>query len=54
MKEKEWPQCNQKEKFEASFKPWIKDNAIGIDSCCAYSGKINCIVFDDTGNLLDY
>ena len=53
MKEKEWPQCNQKERFEASFKPWIKDNAIGIDSCCAYSGKINCLVFDQDGNLIE-
>lgn len=50
----EWPQKNQPLKWEAAFKPWIKDNAIGIDACCAYSGKINCVVFDEEGNLIDY
>lgn len=54
MKCKEWPQPNQKEKFLASFEPWIKENAIGIDACCAYSGKINCVVFDKNGDVLDY
>ena len=36
-----------------AFTPWIKDNAIGIDACVAYSGKINCLVFDENGCLLE-
>lgn len=53
MSTKEWPQINQKEKFEAAFKPWVKENAIGIDACCAYSRKINCVVFDKNGRVID-
>lgn len=53
MKTKEWPQHNQKEKFEAAFKPWVKENAIGLDACVAYSGKINCVVFDKTGRVIN-
>ena len=53
MKCKEWPQLNQLEQMEQAFKPWIKENAIGVDACCAYSGKINCLVFDEEGNLID-
>ena len=52
MKCKEWPQKNQNN-WQEAFKPWIKENAIGLDSCVAYSGFINCIVFDEEGNLLD-
>ena len=52
MKCKEWPQKNRIN-WEDAFKPWIKENAIGIDACCAYSGFINCLVFDEDGNLLD-
>lgn len=52
MKCKEWPQINQKN-WQDSFKPWIKENAIGLDACCAYSGFINCLVFDEEGNLID-
>lgn len=51
---KEWPQLNQPDQMEKAFKPWIKENAIGIDACCTYSGRINCIVFDDNGEVLDY
>lgn len=52
MKCKEWPPKNQKD-WQNAFKPWIKENAIGIDACCAYSGFINCLVFDEEGNLLN-
>ena len=52
MKYKEWPHANQGEKFEKAFRPWIKENAIGIDACCAYSGFINCVVFDEKGELI--
>jgi serine/threonine protein phosphatase 1 len=52
MKCKEWPQVNQKN-WTDCFKPWIKENAIGIDSCVAFSGFLNCLVFDEGGNLLD-
>lgn len=53
MKTKEFPQINQINKMEEAFKPWIKENAIGLDACVAYSGKINCLVFDENGNLLE-
>ena len=52
MKCKEWPQKNHVD-WQDAFKPWIKENAIGLDACCAYSGFINCLVFDEDGNLLD-
>ena len=52
MKCKEWPQKNQVG-WQDAFKPWIKENAIGIDACCAFSGFINCLVFDEEGNLLN-
>lgn len=52
MKCKEWPQKNKPD-WQSAFKPWIKENAIGIDSCVAYSGFINCLVFDEEGNLLN-
>ena len=52
MKTKEWPQINQKN-WQDAFKPWIKENAIGLDACVAYSGFINCIVFDENGDLIE-
>lgn len=51
MKCKEWPQKNKKD-WEDAFKPWIKENAVGLDACVAYSGFINCLVFDENGELL--
>ena len=48
---KEWPQ-NTKKHFQESFQPVIEENIIGLDSCCAYSGFLNCLVFDENGNLL--
>lgn len=53
MKTKEWPQKNRKDWLDA-FSPWIKENAIGLDACCAYSGKINCVVFDKNGKMINY
>ena len=52
MKCKEWPQVNKKD-WQNAFKPWIKDNAIGIDACVAYSGFLNCLVFNENGELID-
>ena len=52
METPEYPQKNQPLKWEAAWKPWIKENSIGIDSCVAYSGKINCIVFDENGDII--
>ena len=49
----EWPQKNQPKKYEAAFKPWVKDTAIGLDACCAESGKINCVVFNQDGTVLE-
>ena len=31
----------------ANFSPYYGDGYIGIDACCAYSGKINCLVIED-------
>lgn len=46
QKYKEFPQLSHKD-FQYSFQPWIKDGIIALDACCAYSGKINCIVLDE-------
>lgn len=51
MKCKEWPQYN-KIGWQKAFDPWIKENAIGLDACVSYSGKINCLVFDENGGLI--
>lgn len=48
---KEWPQKTRKDLQEA-FQPVIEENIIGLDSCCVYSGFLNCLVFDENGNLL--
>ena len=31
----------------ADFSPYYGDRYIGIDACCAYSGKINVLVLED-------
>ena len=31
----------------ADFSPYYGDGYIGIDACCAYSGKINVLVLED-------
>ena len=41
----EWPRKNQTD-WQKSFDPFIDDGIIAIDACCAYSGKINCVVLD--------
>ena len=46
QKYKEFPQKNHKD-FQYSFRPWIKDGIIALDACCAYSGKLNCIIIED-------
>lgn len=33
--------------FQLSFQPWAKEGIIAIDACCAYSGKLNCIVIEE-------
>lgn len=53
QKIKEWPPMNQPEKVKEAFSPWIKENAIGIDACCAYTHKINCLVFDENGEIIN-
>ena len=40
---KEFPAKNRKD-WKKSFEPFIDDGIIAIDSCCAYSGFINCVV----------
>ena len=46
QKYKEFPDPSHKH-FQYSFQPWIKDGIIAIDSCCAYSHKLNCIVIEN-------
>lgn len=36
----------------AIFDPYIKKGIIALDGCVAYTNKINCVVFDETGALL--
>lgn len=45
QKYKEFPDKCHKH-FQYSFEPWINDGIIAIDACCAYSGKLNCIVIE--------
>ena len=52
-KYKEFPQKTH-EDFEYSFNPYIKDGLIAIDACTAYSGKVNVVVFDDHGCLIEF
>ena len=42
---KEFPTKNRVD-WEKSFEPFVDDGIIAIDSCCAYSGKLNCIVIE--------
>ena len=49
---KPFPQKNSKDWLK-SFEPAIDDHIIGIDACTAYSGIVNCVVFDEEGNLLN-
>ncbi len=46
QKYKEFPQSSHKH-FQYSFKPWIRGGIIALDACCAYSGKLNCIVIEE-------
>lgn len=52
LERKEWPQKNR-EGWQNAFDPVVEENIIGLDACTAYSGKVNCMVFDSTGTLLD-
>lgn len=45
QKRKEFPEKNRKD-WKQSFEPFIKDGIVAIDSCCAYSGFLNCIVLE--------
>ena len=43
QRRKEFPEKNRKD-WKQSFEPFIKDGIVAIDSCCAYSGFLNCVV----------
>ena len=49
---KEWPPKNRIDWYK-SFEPVILDDIIGLDGCVSYSGKINCIVFDENGEIIN-
>ena len=51
QKHKEFPGKNRKD-WQKSFEPFIDDGIIAIDACTAFSGFVNCVVFDENGNLL--
>lgn len=42
---KEFPNKNRKD-WQRSFEPFIDDGIVAVDSCCAYSGFLNCIVLE--------
>lgn len=42
---KEFPDKNRKD-WKKSFEPFIDEGIVAIDSCCAYSGFLNCIVLE--------
>lgn len=42
---KEFPNKSRKD-WEKSFEPFVEDGIIAIDSCVAYTGKINCLVLE--------
>ena len=42
---KEFPAKNRVN-WEKSFEPFVDDGIIALDACCAYSGKLNCIVIE--------
>lgn len=37
---------------DAVFEPFIADGIIGIDTCTAYTNKVNVVVFDGRGNII--
>ena len=42
---KEFPHKNRKD-WQRSFEPFTDDGIIAVDSCCAYSGFLNCVVLE--------
>lgn len=42
---KEFPDKNRRD-WQKSFVPFVDDGIIAIDSCCAYSGFLNCITLE--------
>lgn len=42
---KEFPAKNRVD-WEKSFEPFVDDGIIALDSCCAYSNRLNCIVIE--------
>lgn len=46
QKYKEFPPKNQLDALEKSFQPFIDEGIIALDSCVAYSRKVNCIVIE--------
>lgn len=45
QKYKEFPPSTHKD-FQKSFQPFVDDGIIAIDSCTAYTGKVNCLVLE--------
>lgn len=46
QKYEEFPPKNQLDALEKSFQPFIDEGIIALDSCVAYSHKINCVVIE--------
>lgn len=51
-KYKEFP-CPTHPDFQLSFMPYIRNGIIAIDACTMHSGKVNCVVFNELGELVD-
>ena len=52
QKYKEFPQKNRKD-WEKSFQPFVDDGIIALDSCVAYSGFLNCVVYDEKNETVN-
>lgn len=46
QKRKEFPPKNHID-WQKSFEPYLKDGIAAIDACTAYSGIVNCVIFDN-------
>lgn len=47
MERKEFPQKNRKD-WEKSFEPFADEGILAIDACTAVTGKVNCVVIEES------
>lgn len=51
-KYKEFPNPSHAD-FNYSFKPYIREGIVAIDACTAFTGKVNCVVFNEQGEIIN-